>query len=57
VRHDDLDALVAKLREMVRMKAEGRLASVLPAGIEKYSREYQYSRLEGLLSAGGPPKS
>jgi hypothetical protein len=49
VRHDDLGALVAKLRELSRLKAEGRLPSVLPAGIERYSRDQQYSRLKELL--------
>lgn len=57
VRHDDIDALVAKLRELVRMKAEGRLVSVLPMGIERFSREYQYSRFESLLSPDRQPMS
>jgi glycosyltransferase involved in cell wall biosynthesis len=57
VRHDDSGALVEKLRELVRLKAEGRLASTQPAGIERYSREYQYSRIEKLLSLSRHPKS
>jgi hypothetical protein len=54
-RHDDSAALVAKLRELGRLKAEGRMPSSLPSGIERYSREYQYSRLKDLLLVGRRP--
>ena len=55
--HDDPDALVATLRELAKLKAEGRLGSRLPAGIERFSREYQYTRLKDLLSVGAGAKA
>ena len=49
VRHDDPAAVTAMLRRLWTMKRDGELSTRVPAGIEQYSRDYQYSLLKALL--------